>query len=181
MHVNHKPIAKAELLMVNLTKFYTKKTNYDVLLPILNGSSKLSLRIIDWFVTNYSKKYNISYIVKNYQFIVYLDYKKRLKAYSKKVFDPFCRRERIEFYYDNNNSIVTTVGQLNFFQWAIKNNIIKYIKKNLKNIENDMNTSLKNNYKQKKNNKTRKKRSELSISATRKVNKHNIKILVTFN
>ena len=44
-----------------------------------------------------------------------------------------------------------------------------------------MNISLKNNYKKKKNKNIRKKRSELSISATRKVNKHNIKILVTFN
>lgn len=177
----HKPTAKSDLLMINLTKFFTTKKNYDIILPILNGESKLSLRIIDWFVTNYSKKFNTSYIINGSQFIVYLDYKKRLKAYSKKAFDPFCRRQRIQFYYTKNEHIITTVGQLNFFQWAIQQNIIKYIYKNIHNIENDMNISLKNNYKKKKNKNIRKKRSELSISATRRVNKHNIKILVTFN
>ena len=74
---------------------------------------------MDWFVTNYSKKHNICYLTKNNKninFIVYLDYKNQLKAYSKKQFDPFCRRERISFNDINNNEIITTVGQLNFFQ-----------------------------------------------------------------
>ena len=111
------------------------------MLPIINGISTISLRIIDWFVTNYSKKYNTT--IDKYknsnnnikQFLVFLNYKSQLKAYTKKQFDPFCRRERINFYYDKYNSnkfIETTVGQLNFFRWSILNNVLKYIQENLK-------------------------------------------------
>ena len=169
---------KQDLLMVKLTKFFFIKKNLNRMLPIINGKSKISLRIIDWFVTNYSKKNNISFIKNsgNYQkqFIVYLNYKKQLKAYSKKQFDPFCRRDRVNFYYNEEQSIITTVGQLNFFRWAIENKIIEYIEKNIKVIEQDMNTSLRNIQRDNK------KRHELSISATKKINKHNVKIIINF-
>jgi hypothetical protein len=77
----------------------------------------MSLRLIDWFVTNYAKKYNISYIVKKQKFFVYNEYKNQLKAYSKKLFDPFCRRERILFQVADITPFETTVGKLNFFRW----------------------------------------------------------------
>ena len=176
-----KIINKEDLLMVKLSEFFYNTENIKIMIPIINGESNISLRIIDWFVTNYSKKNNIFYNLKENnkieQFIVYLNYKKQLKAYSKKQFDPFCRRYRINYFYNKNNSIITTVGQLNFFRWAIKNNIINYILNNLHQIESDMNKSLKNSLEKKKVNK---KRQELSTSATKKINKHNIKITIHF-
>lgn len=181
---------KQDLLMSSLQKFYLKKDNMNKIKKILYGKSKISLRIIDWFVTNFSKKNNINYMLssdddskKKKQFIVYIDYKLQLKGYSKKQFDPFCRRERINFYFEEDQYIVTTVGQLNFFRWAISNKIIDYIEKNLKEIETDMNQSMKNVYKipSAKKSKDRKKRNALSVSATRTVNKHNVKIVVSFD
>lgn len=182
---------KQDLLMSSLQKFYLKKDNIAKIKKILYGKSKISLRIIDWFVTNFSKKKNINYIITDYndncnkktQFIVYIDYKLQLKGYSKKQFDPFCRRERINFYFEEDEYIETTVGQLNFFRWAISNKIIDYIEKNLKEIETDMNQSMKNVYKipSAKKTKDRKKRNALSVSATRTVNKHNVKIVVSFD
>jgi hypothetical protein len=74
------------------------------------------------------------------RFKVYLDYKLNLKAYSKKRFDPFCRWDRIAFPYLNNSYIQTTVGQLNFFKWAIDNQVIHYIEANYRDIEYDMNS-----------------------------------------
>ena len=117
------------------------------------------------------------------QFIVYLNYKLQLKAYSKKQFDPFCRRERISFYYTKNNMnecIYTTVGQLNFFRWTIKYKILDYIMNNLKNIEKDMNTIQKDVYNKDNYDGQRKKRTELSKSATKSLNKHKIKITLDF-
>jgi hypothetical protein len=80
------------------------------------------------------------------QFNVYLNYKTQLKAYSKKQFDPFQRRERISFEVQNANNekqkIVTTIGQLNFFRWAIQNNILEYAERNVKDIEKDMNSNI---------------------------------------
>ena len=45
-----------------------------------------------------------------------------------KQFDPFCRRDRIQFNYGKDKYIITTVGQLNFFRWAIENKVLDYIK-----------------------------------------------------
>ena len=157
------------------------------MIDIIEGRSAISLRLLDWFVTNFAKKNNTSYDIIDKdnslkKFIVYIDYKSQLKAYSKKQFDPFCRRERISFYDHDNNEIETTVGQLNFFRWAIENNIVDYVEKNLSIIENDMNNSIKYIYKKSKEDaeKIRRKRHELSVSATKTVNKHDVKIVVKF-
>ena len=142
---------KKDILMANLSRFYTQSNTLEKILPILFGESKISLRLIDWFVTNYAKKRSISYVIKEKDefgndreelFIVHLNYKSQLKAYSKKQFDPFCRNERI-FYNDKKENILTTIGQFNFFRWAIKNNIINYIDENHKEIEKDMNECMK--------------------------------------
>ena len=186
-----------EILMKNLMKFYKgtdeNNSNLSKMMTIVNGESKISLRIIDWFVTNYSKKYFVIYDVFGYQnvsrFKVYNDYKLKLKAYSKKAFDPFCRWERINIPFDDENYIETTIGQLNFFKWAIENNIIEYIHENYTSIENDMNQ--RNSTSKKRialdtvvdceNGKTRKKREELSISAVKCIKKENVKIIVKFS
>jgi hypothetical protein len=115
------------------------------MLQIINGHSKISLRIIDWFATNYAKKYFTVYAINNEyskgsrRFKVYVDYKLKLKAYSKKRFDPFCRWDRITIPYKNGTFIQTTIGQLNFFKWAIENDIVQYIEQHYETIENDMN------------------------------------------
>lgn len=178
--------SKKDLLMQSLINFFTNRDNLDQVIPIITSKSTISLRILDWFVTNYSKKNNIHYQIclnnKTKNFIVYLDYKSQLKAYSKKQFDPFCRRERISFIDHDSNELITTVGQLNFFRWAIENNILNYIDENYDIIENDMNNSLRNLYKKKDGEtKNRRKRTELSISATKTVNKHNVSIIVQFD
>ena len=164
-----------DLLLNNLFTFF-KQSDYAPLrkmLAVINGESIISLRIIDWFSTNYAKKYYTVYayntaptapmatmapmatatsdadadahapttaIHRDRRFKVYTDYKLKLKAYSKKRFDPFCRWDRIDFPYKNNSSIQTTIGQLNFFKWAIENHVIQYIEANYAAIERDMNT-----------------------------------------
>jgi hypothetical protein len=170
------------LLLDKLTTFYDKNNNIDKILPIINGESKISLRLIDWFVTNYSKKYFT--LIKNgdKRFKVYIDYKLKLKAYSKKRFDPFCRWDRITIPYKKNSLMETTIGQLNFFKWVINNNIIDYIKNHFEEINNDQvkrNSTSKNKLKL-SNNKTRKKREELSIFASKSIKKEKVKIVVEF-
>ena len=133
---------QSELLLEKLLQFYNSNNNFDKMINIINGTSKISLRIVDWFVTNYSKKNYVVYEldnVKNERVKVYNDYKLKLKAYSKKKFDPFCRWERINVPYKNETCIQTTLGQLNFFKWTIENKILDYIEANYKTIETDMN------------------------------------------
>jgi len=174
------------LLLKKLMEFYGRDNNINRILPIINGEHKISLRLIDWFVTNYSKKYYTTYNIdvkeEKKRFKIYVDYKLKLKAYSKKRFDPFCRWERIAIPYNNNTSIQTTLGQLNFFKWALEYKIIDYINTNIDTIENDMNkrnSSSKNRKKYQA--KTRKKRKELSVSATKSIKKEKVEIVVKFD
>jgi hypothetical protein len=188
------------LLLNNLINFYKNEHNLNKLISIITGESKVSLRIVDWFTTNYSKKYYTNYEFHDdenedltpIRFKVYIDYKLKLKAFSKKRFDAFCRSKRLNIPY-KNNFVETTLGQLNFFQWAIKNKIIDYIEEHYDEIEKDMN--LRNSTSKNKENlissstlstsenktKTRKKRQELSLSATKSIKKEDIEITVSFH
>ena len=153
--------SKDELLKIKLLEFYNED-NLNILLPIINQQTRLSLRSLDWFVTNYCKKYNINYPLQktNGETISYFpfkNYKSQLKAYSKKFCDPFCRRSRVFFDYrnktildfksnikfDHKDYILTTIGQLNFFRFAIQDSIIKYAIEHIEEIEEDMNKTLK--------------------------------------
>ena len=176
-----------QLLLNNLMEFYKDSNYLNKMLSIITGESKISLRIVDWFATNYAKKYWTLYTIESsrpIRFKVYADYKLKLKAYSKKRFDPFCRWERISIPYKNETCIETTLGQLNFFKWAIENKVIDYIEENYDDIEKDMNS--RNSTSKRKeaiidNTKTRKKREELSISATKSIKKEEVEIVVQFH
>ena len=113
---------------------------------------------------------------------VFHSYKSQLKAYSKKKFDPFCRRDRILFKIDKDHSVETTIGQLNFFKWAISNLVTDYIQMNKNEIEYDMNSSLKlMKINSEKKSGSRKKRQELSLSATRGLKMNNVPIEINFD
>jgi len=176
-----------DLLLTKLKSYYEQNDfkELDRILHILNGESPISLRILDWFVTNYAKqKYIVYQLESGERFKVYNDYKLKLKAYSKKRFDPFCRWDRISIPYKNGTSIETTIGQLNFFKWALENKVIEYIEENYDTIEKDMNS--RNSTSKRKdgvneNAKTRKKREELSISATKSIKKEEVEIVVQFH
>ena len=174
-----------DLLLNNLLEFYKCNNNMDNMLKIINGESRISLRIIDWFATNYAKKYYTVYQLQGTEnrFKVYNDYKLKLKAYQKRRFDPFCRWERITVPYNENSHIQTTIGQLNFFKLALENNVIDYIEQNYANIEKDMNNrnSTSKNKAIDAKNKTRKKREELSVSATKSIKKEKVEIIVKFD
>uniref|UniRef100_A0A6C0DUA8 Uncharacterized protein n=1 Tax=viral metagenome TaxID=1070528 RepID=A0A6C0DUA8_9ZZZZ len=196
-----------ELLMKSLMEFYKNKDNIQKMMRIINGDSKISLRIVDWFVTNFAKKYYTVYDMDDgkdtMRFKVHNDYKLKLKAYSKRRFDVFCRWERITVPYDSNNYIETTIGQLNFFKWAIENKILEFIEENYTHIENDMNhrnstskkrgtmdsesstdsvdTDSTNGSNNNSSGKTRKKREELSVSACKCIKKETVNIIVKFN
>jgi hypothetical protein len=193
--------SKEELLKVKLIEFYNDRTNLDILLPIILQQTRLSLRSLDWFVTNYCKKYNINYpLSKNgndISFFPFKSYKSQLKAYSKKFCDPFCRRERVVYDYLNNtilefkpnlklghkDYIITTIGQLNFFRFAIQESIIKYAVDHISEIENDMNSTLKTRESEKKNSFMEVKsikRKELSIPGNKSVHITRVSAIIKF-
>jgi len=172
----YKIMSRSETLLSSL-KDYLIPSRLNKILPILTGESKISIRVIEWFVTNYCKKKNIAFIRqekngKETYFNVYLNYKGQLKSYNKDLFDPFCRGEElIDFPIGDDKYIVTNIPQLNFFKWALEFEIINYIEENLDDIYKDM---TENNSKAKKNSDN--KRQELSECATKKLNQMTCKI-----
>lgn len=145
-HTRKKHIpCRRELLVSSLQKFYTTLEDFDSVVQTMQGNGPYSLRLIDVFVTNYSKKYNTTYMLNGQEFVVYLNYKSQTKAYSKKLFDPFRRHECILFQAGNREPFITTVGQLNFFRWAHEKGVLKYIEEHVEDIRREEKESRRQN------------------------------------
>ena len=195
---------RRELLVLSLQRFYSSRPDLHSLVPILKGEGDLSLRLIDWFVTNYAKKHHVSYVSNGQEFIVYLNYKSQLKAFSKKLFDPFCRRERILFQCGNLEPFETTVGQLNFFRWAFEKDVLGYVRQNLADIVKEEKLARANGTQsstdsstsgvstesaqsavtvstQGSGKSTRRRRTEKVQSSTKMMHKHDLEIQLTFD
>lgn len=135
-----------DILLGSLRGFYSLPENAEQLKSILcNPENHVSLRALDWLITNYAKKKNISYMLPGdiRVFNIFTDYKGQLKSFSKRMFDCFKRRNRITFTLDDGTSLETTIAQLNLFRWAIRYGVLDYCRDNLKDIEMDMNRSMK--------------------------------------
>jgi hypothetical protein len=114
---------RSDLLLEALRRFFEVPEHAQQLKDILEHRRGVSLRNLEWFVTNYSRQTNVTYTTPTgRQFTVHVAYKSSLDGYSKKFFDPFCRTERIEF-----QGFTTTIAQLNFIRWCIVNGIVDYI------------------------------------------------------
>jgi len=110
-------MSRAEALLANLREFYADPKNAKMLVDVLDHKCGVSLRTLESFVT---RKDSRTYVTKSgRRFAVHVAYKSSLVGYSKKLFDPFCRTDRITF-----NGLSTTVAQLNFIRWCIVNDII---------------------------------------------------------
>ena len=178
------PITQRQISILNkLTPFYTEEIIQKMLLPLINQSSNISLRSLDWLVTNYAKKHNIVCAThSNELFNIYHGYKIALAHYRRRNFDPFRRRQRIHLRF-NDTTYETTVGQCNFLQWAFVNGVLKYAIDNSIFIEKDMNqASLKHKLELKKQyaNGTPYKRQELSSAPKCKCSVYQIDSQVSF-
>jgi hypothetical protein len=131
-------MSKTGILLSSINAFYNEEENRTKLMNILDKSSGISLRNLEWFITNYAKKNNVSYTTKDGKyFTVHCAYKSSLDGYSKKLFDPFCRSEKFAYTVPGtSHEIQTTLAQLNFIKWCIKNNIIDYISTNKSSLFN---------------------------------------------
>ena len=113
--------SQEHMIIKSFGNFYDNLIIINLFTPILNSNSKISIRLIDYFVTKYSKYNKINYkLIENnieIQFNVYTSYKQQLKTFQKKHFDPFSRGDRIP-YFIGDTCIITTIGQLNFFRWC---------------------------------------------------------------
>ena len=154
-----KPIENPALSSV-IDFFTSNENNLKILLnTVVFRKDTIALRLLEWFVTNYTKKNNITYIINRPQkttikfkpeiFNVHTSYLRQTNGFTKKHFDPFCRSDEdlIDLEYSDSitgkkTTFQTSLGQLNFFRWAIKNLVIDYVEKNKKIINDDMTKTL---------------------------------------
>lgn len=99
-------MATNSLLIASLKRFYQTRENADILSLIVWGRSPVSLRLIEWYVSIFDRT------IQN-------DYHNQLRAYTRRLFDPFRRSSRMVLDYEDRG-IETTIGQMNFFKWLIE-------------------------------------------------------------
>ena len=189
--------SKETFYFKTVDKFFknTNPKNIKQMIDIIEGNSKISLRLLDWFVTKYSNMYKISYKLDDSDdYNVHISYKAHLKSYKKRNLDPFRRRKKFFYSYKidgKSEKIATTIGQLNFFRWSFINGVIKYVEDNYDVITKSMILSNKSD-KKKKRNKTNKtnnkatnniviKKNGINIKAKKDVEDNKVKILLSFD
>jgi hypothetical protein len=166
--------SKEDLVLQRLSVFYNNEATLNRVKDIVTANSNISLRLLDWLVTNYAKKHNIAYLTKTGRDVnIYLRYKANLRAYSKKMFDPFCRWKKIKFM-----GMDTTVGQLNFFHWVLDDEVLDYLETHLEDVQADMDAC---STTVQPTEGGRRKRHELSRSATKSVCHMSIPVVVKFD
>lgn len=169
---------KSQKLLSSLREYYSNKRKLLLIDSIIHANpnkDNVSLRLVDWLITNYSKSKNIVYYVNDKPFNIHQSYKNMLKAYSKRLFDPFRRHDRVFLEYDDFK-LETTVAQLSFFRWAIENNVLKYALQHKDEIKEnmDIHTRHRNKKAEEKN-----KRTELS-KISKGAHKYSVNIRVSF-
>lgn len=169
---------KHDVLLKSLEKFYDDSATFETFQHVVTGQTRMSLRVLDWLVTNYSKKKNVVYTTRvgdrDVAFNLFLEYKSALKGFSKRLMDPFCRRGRVSF-----KGVETTCGQLNFFRWAITYGVLDYATQHHDDIENDMLASIQHRYG--KAGDASSKRKELSKAAIKSCTATTVKVVVKFS
>lgn len=134
-----------------LQKFFTENEDaWNLVVDIVTRKDHgmLTLRLLDWFVCNYSFCNQVVYMRKSdgRPFHVFSEYKSMLRGYSKKFCDAFARTCRIFFEISspsgNRRRIITSVGQLNFLKWAICNDVMDFAREHVHEIAAHMESTL---------------------------------------
>ena len=128
-----------EVLLDSVLEWYNEDAaRVESFLSIVKRKNGMSLRVIDWLVTNYSKTRSVILETEGVPRDLNRDYQKNLSAYNKRNMDPFARKNKISITIPGKEARSSTVGQLNFFRWFLKNGIDAFLQKNKGLVEEHM-------------------------------------------
>lgn len=158
---------KESLLLRRLQEEYTPRLLEEVLKPLVTQTSPVSLRVLDWSVTNFCKENNVVCLssVPGQTTNVHHAYRSTLAHWKRTLFDPFRRKKRIQVriggeVYD------TTLGQANFCLWSYTTGVLAYVIGHVDAIEAHMNAVSRQHRKERKaaakRGVARKRRTELT-------------------
>lgn len=138
----------------------------NVLLPFTDTTESRhepSLRLLDWFVTNYSKSKGTTLG----GVLVHSEYVNVRRAYQCRHFDPFRRNLKVTFVVDGQPHY-STVGQINFLLWADHAGVLAYVRTNRVAIDKDMCETCRETRLLRKNSSGQRKRTALSQGKNKK-------------
>lgn len=122
-----------------LKEFYSNN-NYieDILQPLNTENHRLSLRLINWVVTNYVRVQGVRYAVNDIMVDIHANYQSQLNHWKKNLFDPFRRNRRFLWPLSDGEYMITTLSQLNFFRWCIQYHVLNFILAHQQEMEAEM-------------------------------------------
>ena len=113
----------------SLKQFFKTPANLEQFLCIVERKNNLTLRKLERFITKDAREHNFMFKKKDGRiFRLYSEYRRQQNAFTKRLFDPFCRYDRVILHGPKfKDGYESTLGQLNFFRWAIHNEVLSYI------------------------------------------------------
>lgn len=117
----------------SLQQFFQEESHLQQFLCIVERKNNLTLRKLERFITKDARQHNFMFKRKDGKiFRLYSEYRRQQNAFTKRLFDPFCRYDRVVLHGPNvqpkfKDGYESTLGQLNFFRWAIHNEVLPYI------------------------------------------------------
>lgn len=135
------------LMLDDTTTSLDEKFLRDDLVPRLNRTHPVSLRLLDWLVVDYAREKDIAYrryvptLRREMIVVMHALYTSWLHRWRRRHYDPFRRRHRIYFVLDDE-TYSTTVAQLHFFYMARLFGFLDYAADHLDEILPHMKTTL---------------------------------------
>ena len=129
---------KAKLFFKRTRRFFSELPNL-VAFQKAVSSKEVSLRMIEYACATYSKHCRVVFENRaSKTFDLHLSYRACIDSYGKYYFDMFQRGPRVELEAPGQ-TIRTTIGQLNFFMWALQNSVIDWIRDHRSHLIHYMN------------------------------------------
>ena len=128
--------------LAEIAPWFTRQRVDEYLTPMITQRARVSLRVLDWFVTNYCRS-SPTFVggVDGYHCISTI-YKICLRQWRRELFDPFRRRARVLFFGDDQYH-ETTCAQLNFLHWAETHGVRRQAELRVASVEQEMISALK--------------------------------------
>jgi hypothetical protein len=126
-----------------LAKWYSEQRISELLQPLGHpGGIGVSLRALEWFVTNYARRKCVFVSARVDGDVVPRRisslYRQSLAVYGRRLFDPFNRSRRVLVEAANGEVLKSSCGQLNFIHWAEENGVIAMARSLKLDLEHDM-------------------------------------------
>lgn len=127
-------------------KFFANAARRQILIDLIERAdarmgTAVSLRAMDWFCTNYAKKYGVQILLPGRAPLqVHAAYRDASSYYRRRLFDVFRRRPQHHVFLvcpDTGKECTTTLGQLNFVMWALRTGVYEYCVTHRRHIERD--------------------------------------------